>query len=1151
MKKSILRFATLLLALLLALGTSSLLAAQITVELKDGSGVRITSGATLRYNDGAWQTNAVDNGDGTFTVTTSATSLYYEMTYDFGKQQLGPIPSSTTWVTFQTTTTTVRLENSNHIGLSGGVARYYQSSWQSVGTTDGTGDFPTVELLPGSYYFDMDYNYGHQQIGLLAVSGNAPHTQTVTFTTTATTVRLQKSDGTGLNGGVARYYQRAWTSIGNTGTGVGDGNTAVVELLPGSYYFDMDYNYGHQQVGLLAVSGASQTVTFATTATTVRLQRSDGTGLNGGVARYYQRAWTPIGNTGMGVGDGYAPVVELLPGSYHFDMTYVHAIQQKGLLTVNGTAFLVTFQTTEVTVELLDHNGSYITTPSAGTARYYVSSAWYTLGTTGSDGFVKIELLPVSYYFDMTCAHTVQQEGPLSVSGTTQKVTFQTGQVVQGAGKTCTQYYVGSWWPFASGIELLPGSYSFRFDDNTSEAYAVASGAVLTIPSPPPTPPCTPPSITSQPSTQTICAASLVSFTASATGTDLQYQWRKNNMNLSDGGNISGAMGTTLTISPTSRSDAGVYDVLVSGACMPSVTSEATELVVNDPPSISSQPTSQTVCAPSSVTFSITATGTGLSYQWRKNGSPLSDMGNISGAAGAALTITPTSEGDAGSYEVVVTGTCGSLTSGAATLSVNTPPSVTSSPANQMALAGTSVSFTAAASGKPALSVQWQVSTDGGTSWSDISGATATTLGLSSVTTSQSGRKYHAVFTNTCGSAITDAATLTVNPSATLKVQFIVYEVLENRCRPKIRCVAVEGAEVRVYTLRELCANDLVITSQPKIWGKIYDGLDGPGGPDPGCPVLTVGSYVAKGVTDANGQVSIIVPPTTTKPDIDYVVIGSTLSFDDVKTVDDPDALYSGERIASIKAGNQKVVTLRRLRLFNGKIVPATALEETGTYLAIVEPEYMDWDSSQAQYPFVMESDGDWSVATTLEPPEGFVSDYSSLSTQMDDTTAAIQFTLTDVGSKWTSTSVKHEIRHKGKVKVRESGVPMFDRKKGKINIGTKGKQKGNSINSAASGGVQVQTQGVVPTEYALYQNYPDPFNPTTTLQFDLPEPAVVTMRVYNTLGQEVANLLDHVAYEPGKYAVKFDASRLSSGVYIYQLIAGQFADTKKMLLLK
>jgi hypothetical protein len=552
------------------------------------------------------------------------------------------------------------------------------------------------------------------------------------------------------------------------------------------------------------------------------------------------------------------------------------------------------------------------------------------------------------------------------------------------------------------------------------------------------------------------------------------------------------------------------------------------------------------------VSFSAAVTGTPTpTVQWQVSTDGGTNWNNISGATNATLTFTASSSDNGKKYQAVFSNDCGSETTTAATLAVNTPPVVTAQPADQTALAGCDATFSAVGSGSPVPSVQWQVSTDGGTSWSDVTGARAPTLALSSVNTSQSGRIYHAVFTNNCNVATTNPAKLTVQPSATLKVQFIVYELLDNRCRPKIRCVPVEGAEVRVYTLKEVCANDLVVTGQPKIWGKIYDGLDGPGGDDPGCPILTVGSYVAKGVTDANGQVSIIVPPTTTKPDIDYIVIASTLSFDDVKTADDPDALYSGVRIASIKAGNQKIVRLRRLRTFAGKIVPAQYLEEYGTYLAIVEPEYMDWDSDQEQYPIVMESDGDWSVATSLEPPEGFVSDYPELSAEVDDTTAAIQFTLTDVGSKWTSTSVKHVIRHKGKVKVRGFGVPMFDKKKGKMKNGTKGKQKGNSINSVAGGGVQALTQGTVPTEYALYQNYPDPFNPSTTLQFDLPEPAVVTVTVYNTLGQEVANLLDHVAYEPGKYAVKFDASRLSSGVYIYQLIAGRFVDTKKMLLLK
>ena len=103
----------------------------------------------------------------------------------------------------------------------------------------------------------------------------------------------------------------------------------------------------------------------------------------------------------------------------------------------------------------------------------------------------------------------------------------------------------------------------------------------------------------------------------------------------------------------------------------------------------------------------------------------------------------------------------------------------------------------------------------------------------------------------------------------------------------------------------------------------------------------------------------------------------------------------------------------------------------------------------------------------------------------------------------------------------------------------------------------------LVPESYTLYQNYPNPFNPTTTIAFDLPEQAVVTLKVYNTLGQEVAVLVDHEMMEEGTEEVEFDAGSLPSGVYFYRITAqgvadeeqgvvGQtFLDVKKMLLVK
>ncbi|MDI6766770.1 MAG: T9SS type A sorting domain-containing protein [Bacteroidota bacterium] len=101
------------------------------------------------------------------------------------------------------------------------------------------------------------------------------------------------------------------------------------------------------------------------------------------------------------------------------------------------------------------------------------------------------------------------------------------------------------------------------------------------------------------------------------------------------------------------------------------------------------------------------------------------------------------------------------------------------------------------------------------------------------------------------------------------------------------------------------------------------------------------------------------------------------------------------------------------------------------------------------------------------------------------------------------------------------------------------------------------------PTVYALAQNYPNPFNPTTTIQFELPEPAIVTLKVYNMLGQEVATLIDLEEMDEGEQEVEFTAERIASGVYFYRLVAqgvedeetgelGQtFVSVKKMLLLK
>jgi hypothetical protein len=90
-----------------------------------------------------------------------------------------------------------------------------------------------------------------------------------------------------------------------------------------------------------------------------------------------------------------------------------------------------------------------------------------------------------------------------------------------------------------------------------------------------------------------------------------------------------------------------------------------------------------------------------------------------------------------------------------------------------------------------------------------------------------------------------------------------------------------------------------------------------------------------------------------------------------------------------------------------------------------------------------------------------------------------------------------------------------------------------------------------VPQNFTLHQNYPNPFNPTTKIQYDLTEAGRVSLSVFNVLGQEAARLIDSETMTAGVHVTEFDASSLSSGVYIYKLSVDGVSATRKMVLMK
>jgi hypothetical protein len=409
---------------------------------------------TLQYYEGAWK-DAIDNGDGTFSVDTKQKTVSLRMTYAYGSQTKSNVTVGTDTVVFQTVNAKVQLQNSIGAALDTGRVQYYSGAWREFGTTaNGTA---AKELLPGNYSFRMSYAYASTDKAQdISINPN------VVFQTVNAQVQLQNSSGNLIDQGTVQYYSGAWRDFGATTNGV-----ASKELLPNNYSFRMTYAFAStdKQQDLKT----NQTVVFQTVNAQVQLRNSLGNLIDAGTVQYYSGAWRDFGTTANGIASK-----ELLPSNYSFRMTYAFASTDKQQdLKTNPT---VVFQTVNAQVQLKNSLGNLI---DAGTVQYY-SGAWRDFGTT-ANGITSKELLPNNYSFRMTYAFaSTDKQQDLKINPT---VVFQTAnaqvQLKNSLGNLVdagtVQYYSGAWRDFGAttnGIaskELLPSNYSFRM------TYAFAS----------------------------------------------------------------------------------------------------------------------------------------------------------------------------------------------------------------------------------------------------------------------------------------------------------------------------------------------------------------------------------------------------------------------------------------------------------------------------------------------------------------------------------------------------------------------------------------------------------------------------------------------------------------------------------------------------
>jgi len=318
------------------------------------------------------------------------------------------------------------------------------------------------------------------------------------------------------------------------------------------------------------------------------------------------------------------------------------------------------------------------------------------------------------------------------------------------AGATSNSYAIAATKSTENGDE-------FRVTFKNAGGEVTSRAVVLTVE--------TAPAVTRQPVSVTADEGATVTFEASASGTPaptVQWQYEP------AGGtwhNVAGAISDLLKLTAVKVAESENQYRAVFNNAAGEATSEPATLTVVVPPKVTKQPSSTTVKEGEPAIFEAAASGVpAAAVQWETSLDNGATWSPIPEAVYPQLVIIGTKGSYTGrEYRAVFTNSAGTAISSVATLTVEAKPTITLQPSSVTILTGASASFKAAATGLPTPTVQWEVSSNEGASWSAVAGATATTLNISNAQLSQNGYEYRAAFTNVVGTTYTSAATLTVS----------------------------------------------------------------------------------------------------------------------------------------------------------------------------------------------------------------------------------------------------------------------------------------------------------------------------------------------------------------------------------------------------